>query len=69
MRPHLYVATAIALSVLTFVSAQPSAQQADSYAGYKVAPVEIPSSTKYTHKYVEVLGSNMAYIDVGEGRI
>jgi len=67
MISHLYIATAIALFVFTFVSAQASAQQADSYAGYKIPPVEIPSTTKYTHKFVEVLGSNMAYIDVGEG--
>jgi len=33
----------------------------------KVPPLEISSKTKYTHKFVDILGSKMAYIDVGEG--
>lgn len=28
---------------------------------------EIPSTTKYTHQFIDILGSKMAYIDVGEG--
>lgn len=34
---------------------------------HKVPPAEISSKTKYTHEFVEILGSKMAYIDVGTG--
>jgi len=37
------------------------------YEDFKVSPLEIPSKTTYTHKFIEILGSKMAYIDVGEG--
>ncbi len=38
-----------------------------TYNGYKIPPLEIPSETKYTYKYIEILGSQMAYIDEGKG--
>jgi haloalkane dehalogenase len=43
------------------------AQDANPYEGFKVPPLEVPSETRYSHKFVEILGSQMAYIDVGEG--
>lgn len=34
---------------------------------YKVQPMEVSSATKYDYKYIEILGSQMAYIDEGKG--
>jgi len=42
-------------------------QTTNSYEDFKVPPLEISSKTTYTHKFIEILGSKMAYIDVGEG--
>jgi len=42
-------------------------QEPNYFDGYKIPPLEIPSTTKYTHKYIDIPGSKMAYIDVGEG--
>jgi len=62
----------VALTLLVIVATSSIAQETkvrdqNHYEGYKVAPMEIPSTTKYTHEYVDILGSKMAYIDVGEG--
>ena len=43
------------------------AQDANPYASFKVPPLEVSSDFPYGHKYVKVLGSNMAYVDVGNG--
>jgi len=61
----------VALTLLVTVGTsatpqEPVVQELNQYKGYKVAPMEIPSTTKYTHEYVDILGSKMAYIDVGE---
>ncbi len=42
------------------------AAAADS-SGYKVPPMAIPSETRYQLQFTEVLGSKMAYVDVGQG--
>lgn len=43
------------------------AQDSDPYAGFKVPPLEVSSEFPYDHKYVNILGSKMAYVDEGEG--
>ena len=49
-------------------SAAPAlAQDANPYDGYKVPPLEVSSEMPYAHKFVEILGSQMAYVDAGEG--
>jgi len=46
---------------------QSYAQQTNPYKDLKIPQLEISSKTKYTHEYIDILGSKMAYIDVGEG--
>jgi len=54
--------------VLAIGLSNPSlAQQVDSHKDSGVPSLEISSKTKYTHEYIDILGSKMAYIDVGEG--
>jgi len=55
------------MALLTAMAMSASAQESNPYEGFKVPPLEISSKTKYTHKYIDILGSKMAYIDVGEG--
>lgn len=43
------------------------AQEANPYEGFKVPPLEISSEFPYEHEFVEILGSQMAYVDEGEG--
>ncbi len=43
------------------------AQDDNPYAGFKVPPLEISSETRYSHNFVDILGSKMAYIDEGQG--
>jgi len=43
------------------------AQDTNPYAGYKVPPSEISSAFKYEHKFTEILGSKIAYVDEGDG--
>lgn len=37
------------------------------YKGFKVAPLEVSSEMPYSYKKIKILGSNMAYIDIGQG--
>jgi len=67
---NLIALTTMAFSIAMGANAntqEAKVQKENYYEGYKVPPMEIPSTTKYTHKYVDILGSKMAYIDVGEG--
>jgi len=64
--------TLVIMYLLVMVAQNACAKEAkpleqNYYEGYKVPPMEIPSTTKYTHEYVNILGSKMAYVDVGEG--
>jgi len=59
----IIAATAILATAGTFVNAQ----EPNPYEGFKFPPLEVPSTTKYTHKFIDILGSKMAYIDEGEG--
>lgn len=34
---------------------------------YKIPPMEVSAEIKYDYKYIEILGSKMAYIDEGKG--
>jgi len=63
MKMYLHImALIIGLGLLT--AGNPSfAEQADLHKD----SLEISSKTKYTHKYIDILGSKMAYIDVGAG--
>ncbi|MCY6382631.1 haloalkane dehalogenase [Hoeflea prorocentri] len=44
-----------------------SAQEANPYADFKIPPAEVSSDFPYEHKFVEILGSRMAYVDEGDG--
>ncbi len=57
----------IAAAFATLLAAPAPAQQADPYKGFKVPPLEVPSTTRYEPKYIEVLGSKMAYVEAGQG--
>lgn len=57
----LTVALSCILSTTTF------AERANPYAGFKIPPLPVPSSTRYAYKTVDVLGSNMAYVESGRG--
>lgn len=63
LRSSILIAITLLIPMVTFANAQES----NPYEGFKVPPPEIPSTTKYTHEYIDILGSKMAYIDVGEG--
>lgn len=41
--------------------------ETNPYEGFKVPPLEVSSEMKYEHKYVDILGSKIAYVDEGEG--
>ena len=56
----------IAISLL-LLGSEAIAQNSDPYGGFKVPPMKIPSDTRYSHEYVKIMGSKMAYIDVGKG--
>ena len=43
------------------------AQSENPYEGFKVPPLEVSSEFPYEHKFVEILGSTMAYVDQGTG--
>lgn len=45
------------------------AQGANPYQGFKLPPLEVPSEFPYTHEFVTVLGSRIAYVDEGKGDI
>jgi len=65
---NILIATTLLLTAEAFANAQEAKLEEKSYyKGYKVPPMEISSTTKYTHEYVDILGSQMAYIDVEEG--
>ncbi|NER78813.1 MAG: haloalkane dehalogenase [Leptolyngbya sp. SIO1D8] len=68
-RSLFYKASTIALSMAALVSLLPSsrAQEVNPYEGFKVPPLEISSETPYDYKFVEVLGSQIAYVEAGEG--
>lgn len=57
----------IAAAFAALLAAPASAQQADPYKGSKVPPLEVPSTTRYEHKFIDVLGSKLAYVEAGEG--
>lgn len=64
-KPTIRMATGMALAAVMAGSA--FAQNANPYAGYKVPPLEISSDFKYKYKFIDILGSKMAYVDEGEG--
>jgi len=64
---QLHSSILIAAALLMAAVTPATAQESNPYEGFKVPPPEISSKTKYTHKYIDILGSKMAYIDVGEG--
>ncbi|WP_424972858.1 haloalkane dehalogenase [Dinoroseobacter sp. S76] len=57
-------AAAEAFVILPLVS---FAQDANPYGGFKVPPLQVSSEFPYDHKFIEFLGSQMAYVDEGEG--
>ncbi len=57
---------AIAFTIGVFATTT-MAQKQSPYSGYKLPPAKVSSDMKYKHKFIEVLGSKMAYIDEGKG--
>ncbi|BCD95849.1 haloalkane dehalogenase [Marinagarivorans cellulosilyticus] len=43
------------------------AQETNPYEGFKVPPLEVSSEFKYEHKFTNILGSKIAYVDHGKG--
>jgi len=63
-RPNIsLIATALAASLI----APSSAKADDPYKGFKVPPLEVSSKTSYEHKFIDVLGSKIAYVEAGDG--
>ncbi|MEP1205825.1 MAG: haloalkane dehalogenase [Rhizobiaceae bacterium] len=60
--PNLAAAT-LAVTLLT----PAFAANPNPYEGFKVPPREISSEFNYAHKFIEILGSKMAYVDEGTG--
>ena len=57
----------MAIALTVGLASTAAAQQNDPYEGFKLSPPEVSSEMKYEHKYVDVLGSKMAYVDEGAG--
>ncbi len=63
----LRYALTMAAGFTAVIAASSFAQQTNNYAGFKLPPLEVSSEFKYEHKYIDVLGSKMAYVDEGTG--
>lgn len=61
------IAVITAAAILATMGTFANAQEPNPYEGFKLPPLDVPATTKYTHKFVDILGSKMAYIDEGEG--
>lgn len=61
LKASVIAASIAILPLVTF------AQEANPYAGFKVPPMEISSEFPYEHQFIEILGSQMAYVDEGNG--
>lgn len=59
--------TTVAAAAITVMPLSSFAQDANAYDGFKVPPLEVSSEFPYEHKFVEILGSKIAYVDEGEG--
>lgn len=57
----------VAIIAIALWSTSIQAQDTNPYQGFKVPPMEISSKFPYTHKFVDILGSRMAYVDEGKG--
>ncbi len=57
----------LAAMALTLAAPHAAAEDDNPYAGFKVPPLEIPSEFPYEHRFIEILGSKMAYVDEGKG--
>ena len=64
---QLLAGQAIAQNADTTPGTKTKAEATAPYAGFKIVPMEISSDFPYDHKFVNVLGSNIAYVDEGEG--
>ena len=63
---YILFVIALLVTVDTFANTQEVVTKEENYyKGYKIPPMEIPATTKYTHEYIDILGSKMAYIDIG----
>lgn len=57
----------VATAVMALVSTNTPASDENPYAGHKLPPLEVSSEFPYSHKYVDIHGSKMAYVDEGHG--
>lgn len=57
----------VAIIAVALWSTSIQARDTNPYQGFKVPPMEISSKFPYTHKFVDILGSRMAYVDEGKG--
>lgn len=67
MKTSISALTTAVTAAFMLLPAVSLSQAATPYDGFKVPPAEISSEFPYQHKFVEIHGSNMAYIDEGEG--
>lgn len=59
--------TLLTAGVAAMIASPAAAKQSNAYEGFSIPPLEISSKTRYSHKFVEILGSKMAYVDEGTG--
>jgi len=51
---HCFTALTLMIGVVTTPA---MAQTPNPYEGFKVPPLEVPSEARYTHEFIEILGS------------
>jgi len=61
----LSIVAAAACSTAT--AGEPQEEVTQQQQQHKVPPMEVSPETPYTHKFVDILGSQMAYVDKGAG--
>ena len=67
LKSNFKIAIVTIITLLSVLAVLAHAQNPNPYEGYKIPPLEIPSTTKYTHKFIDIFGSQMAYVDEGSG--
>lgn len=65
--PKLRNITSLGAMMLTAMVTPAAAQEANPYEGFKVPPLEVSSVMPYEYRFIDILGSQMAYVEAGEG--
>ncbi|MCP4383991.1 MAG: haloalkane dehalogenase [Hyphomicrobiales bacterium] len=61
------LSTMFLAAAVTVLASPALAQDANPYEGFKVPPLAVSSEMPYEHKFIEILGSKMAYVEAGSG--